>query len=45
MPSREPVEKTATDARQGRTTGTVRWALGVSLGLAIIALIVAYFVA
>jgi hypothetical protein len=36
--------KTATDARQGETTGVVRWVLGVSLPLAVLALIaVCYF--
>jgi hypothetical protein len=36
---------TATDARQGRMTGRVRWILGVSITLAIIAMIIAYLVA
>jgi hypothetical protein len=36
--------KTATEARQGATTGTVRWVLGVSLTLAIVAMVIAYFV-
>ena len=41
-PAPQPVEKTATDARQGATTGTVRWVLGISLFGAIIALVVTY---
>ena len=35
---------TATDARQGQTTGRVRWILGISIALAIIAMIAAYLV-
>jgi hypothetical protein len=38
----QSVEKSATDARQGATTGTVRWVLGISLFGAIIALLVTY---
>jgi len=38
-----PVE-TATEARQGQTTGTVRWVLGISLALAIVAMIIASLV-
>lgn len=34
----------ATDARQGTTPGIVRWVLGISLPLAIVALIVVYMV-
>ena len=34
--------KTATEVRQGRTTGVVRWVLGISLTLAIVAMIVAF---
>jgi hypothetical protein len=41
---RPPAVKTATEARQGRTTGVVRWVLGISLTLAIVAMIVAFFV-
>ncbi len=37
--------KSATSARQGITTGRVRWILGVSLCLAVIAMAVAYWVA
>jgi hypothetical protein len=35
--------KTATEARQGQTTGVVRWMLAISLALAIVAMIVAYW--
>jgi hypothetical protein len=41
---RPPAVKTATEARQGRATGVVRWVLGISLTLAIVAMIVAFFV-
>jgi hypothetical protein len=44
MSGRPPPVKTATEARQGRTTGVVRWVLGISLTLAIIAMIVAFSV-
>lgn len=33
----------AQDARQGAETGTVRWVLRVSLGLAVVAGIIIYF--
>jgi len=36
--------KSATDARQGRKTGIVRWVLGISLTAAIIAMVIAYWV-
>ena len=39
------IEKSATDARQGATTGRVRWILGISLFGAIVALAIAYWVA
>ena len=42
MSGRPAPVKTATEARQGRTTGVVRWVLGISLMLAIIAMIVAF---
>lgn len=42
--SDKPPVKTATEARQGQTTGVVRWMLGISMALAIVALIVAYWV-
>jgi len=35
----------ATKARQGVTPGVVRWVLGISLLLAIVAMIVAYWAA
>jgi hypothetical protein len=44
MLDRRPHVKTATEARQGRTTGVVRWVLGISLALAIVAMIVAFYV-
>jgi hypothetical protein len=37
-----PIEKTATEARQGATPGIVRWVLAISLFGAIAALAVAY---
>jgi hypothetical protein len=45
MSDRPPPVKTATEARQGRTTGVVRWVLGISLVLAIVAMIIAFLVA
>ena len=42
--SERPLVKTATEARQGLTTGVVRWVLGISLTLAIVAMIIAFFV-
>jgi hypothetical protein len=42
--SDKPPVKTATEARQGQTTGVVRWVLGISLTLAILAMFVAYWV-
>jgi hypothetical protein len=42
-PSTErPIEKSATEARQGATTGTVRWVLAISLFGAIVALAVVW---
>lgn len=41
----DPITKNPTDARQGRTTGVVRWVLGVSLVLVVVAMIIAYLVA
>lgn len=38
------ISKSATEARQGTTTGTVRWVLGISLALAVIAMILSYWV-
>jgi hypothetical protein len=37
--------KSATEARQGQTTGVVRWVLGVSLASVIVGLLIAYFAA
>ncbi len=37
--------KTATQARQGVTTGKVRWILAISLGLAIVAMVVVFLLA
>jgi hypothetical protein len=37
-----PIEKSATEARQGETTGRVRWVLGLSLFGAIVALVVSF---
>ena len=39
-----PPDKTATKARQGETTGVVRWVLGISLTLAVIAMVIAFLV-
>jgi hypothetical protein len=44
MPDRSPPAKNATEARQGRTTGVVRWVLGISLTLAIVAMIIAFWI-
>lgn len=38
-----PPVKSATDARQGQKTGVVRWVLGISLILAIVAMAVAFW--
>ena len=44
MSDRQPEIETAAKARQGETTGVVRWVLGISLTLAIIAMVVAFVV-
>ena len=44
MSDRQPEIETATKARQGETTGVVRWVLGISLTLAIVAMVVAFVV-
>ena len=44
MSDRQPKIETATEARQGETTGVVRWVLGISLALAIIAMVIAFLV-
>ena len=36
-------ELSAQDARQGAETGTVRWVLRISLGLAVLAGLILYF--
>jgi hypothetical protein len=41
---KSPPVKSATEARQGQTTGVVRWVLGISLTAAIIAMIIAFLV-
>jgi hypothetical protein len=38
------IEKSGTDARQGQTTGVVRWVLAISLIGAIVGIIVAFWV-
>jgi hypothetical protein len=42
-PNPHVVEKSATEARQGITTGRVRWILAISLSGSIVALAVAYW--
>jgi hypothetical protein len=44
MSERPPLVTTATEARQGRTTGVVRWVLGISLTLAMVGMIIGFFV-
>ena len=44
MPDKTPHVMTATDARQGEKSGVVRYVLGISLPLAIVAMIVAFLV-
>jgi hypothetical protein len=44
MSDRQPQIETATKARQGETTGVVRWVLGISLTLAVIAMVIAFLV-
>ena len=39
----ETIEKTATDARQGVTTGRVRWMLVISTGAVVVALAIVYW--
>ena len=44
MATRDGHEELSTqDARQGAETGTVRWVLHISLGLAIVAGLIIYF--
>jgi hypothetical protein len=42
MSEEPPPVRSATEARQGQTTGIVRWVLGISLSLAIIAMIAVF---
>jgi hypothetical protein len=42
-PNHQIVEKSATEARQGITTGRVRWILAISTLGAIVALAIAYW--
>jgi heme O synthase-like polyprenyltransferase len=44
MTEKRPLVKSTTEARQGQTTGVVRWVLGISLTLVIVAMFVTYFV-
>lgn len=37
-------ELSPNDARQGRTTGRMRYILGISTGLAVLALVIVFFV-
>jgi hypothetical protein len=38
----QPIEKTTTDARQGATTGHMRWVLGISIVAVIVAFAIGY---
>jgi len=44
-PTPHAIDKTANEARQAVTTGRVRWVLGISLALGIVAMVVAYWLA
>jgi len=39
------VTKSATQARQGVTLGVMRWVLAISITLAIVGVLIAYFIA
>lgn len=39
----DPVEKNKTEARQGVTLHAMRYVLGISLGLVVVLMLVAYF--
>ena len=39
----EPIEKTATEARQGMTTGRMRWVLGISTVAVIVAFAIGWW--
>jgi hypothetical protein len=43
-PERIAPDMPAQDARQGKKLGTVRWVLGISVALAVIALLIVYFI-
>jgi hypothetical protein len=43
-PGRIAPETPAQDAAQGKKLGAVRWVLGISFALAVIALLVVYFI-
>ncbi len=43
-PRGRPIVKTETQARQGETPGRMRYVLGISTALAVIALIVVYLI-
>jgi hypothetical protein len=38
-----PIEKTTDEARQGVTTGRMRWVLGISLAAVIVAFAIGYW--
>jgi len=44
MSDQPPPRDAATKARQGETTGVVRWVLGISLTLVIVGMVVAFLV-
>jgi hypothetical protein len=44
MSDQAPPRDATTKARQGETTGVVRWVLGISLTLAIVAMVIALLV-
>lgn len=39
----QPIEKTTTEARQGATTGHMRWVLGISIVAVIVAFAIGYW--
>ena len=44
MSDQPPPKDASTKARQGETTGVVRWVLGISLTLAVLGMVVAFLV-
>jgi hypothetical protein len=44
MSDQPPPRDTTTKARQGETTGVVRWVLGISLTLVIVGMVIAFLV-